>query len=195
MAEELQGLIEKINRDGVEKANAEAERIVSAAKDQAAAIVKSAKEEAERAMAAAKADAEASAERAKETLRQAARDAVISVESAVGRLLERVLAANVDAALSDPAVAASVVGEAVRDITAGGEVAAGPKIAEAARAQLAARPDIKVVLDETLGSGFRVKLDGGRVEHDFTGAAVAAELAKRLRPDLAKLMKDGSAAM
>ena len=146
-------------------------------------------------MAAAKADAEASAERAKETLRQAARDAVISVESAVGRLLERVLAANVDAALSDPAVAASVVGEAVRDITAGGEVAAGPKIAEAARAQLAASPDIKVVLDETLGSGFRVKLDGGRVEHDFTGAAVAAELAKRLRPDLAKLMKDGSAAM
>jgi len=38
MAEELQSLIEKINRDGVEKASAEAERIVSAAKEQAAAI-------------------------------------------------------------------------------------------------------------------------------------------------------------
>ena len=30
MAEELQSLIEKINRDGVEKANAEAERIIRA---------------------------------------------------------------------------------------------------------------------------------------------------------------------
>ena len=33
MAEELQSLIEKINRDGVEKANAEAARIVAAAKE------------------------------------------------------------------------------------------------------------------------------------------------------------------
>ena len=28
------------------------------------------------------------------------------------------------------------------------------------------------------------------VEHDFSGATVAAELAKRLRPDLAALMKE-----
>ena len=39
MSEDLQSLLNKINRDGVEKANAEAERIVSAAKDQAAAIL------------------------------------------------------------------------------------------------------------------------------------------------------------
>ena len=47
-------------------------------------------------------------------------------------------------------------------------------------------------MDEVTSSGFTVKLDGGRVEHDFTGATVAAELAKRLRPDLAALMKDSS---
>jgi len=34
-----------------------------------------------------------------------------------------------------------------------------------------------------------VKLDGGRVEHAFTAAAITDELAKRLRPDLAKLLK------
>ena len=63
MAEELQSLIEKINRDGVEKASAEAERIISAAKEQAAAIVKAANEEAAKSTAAAEADANASAER------------------------------------------------------------------------------------------------------------------------------------
>ena len=59
MAEELQSLIEKINRDGIEKAAAEAAKIVSAAKDEAAEIVKSAKDEAAKFAADAKADAEA----------------------------------------------------------------------------------------------------------------------------------------
>ena len=190
MSEEIQSLIEKINRDGVEKANAEAARIVAAAKEQAAAIVKEAKEEAAKAAKAAEEEAGLSAERAKETLRQAARDAVISVEGAVTRLLEKILTANVDAALSDPAAAATIAGDAVKALVGTGEVAAGPKIAAALKAQLAAKQNFTVVMDETLGSGFTVKLDGGRVEHDFTGAAVSAELAKRLRPDLAALMKE-----
>ena len=190
MSEEIQSLIEKINRDGVEKANAEAARIVAAAKEQAAAIVKEAKEEAAKAAKAAEEEAGLSAERAKETLRQAARDAVISVEGAVTRLLERLLAANVDAALADPAAAAAIAADAVKALVGTGEVVAGPKIAAALKAQLAAKQNFTVVMDETLGTGFTVKLDGGRVEHDFTGAAVSAELAKRLRPDLAALMKE-----
>lgn len=194
MAEELQSLIEKINRDGIEKATAEAKKIISAAKEQAAAIVKSAKEESARYAVAAEADAKASAERAQETLRQAARDAVISVESSVTRLLEKVLASNVDAALSDPAVAATIAGEAVRDIVTSGEISAAPQVAAAIKAQLAGKANLTVVMDETHGAGFNVKLDGGRVEHDFTGATVAAELAKRLRPDLAALMKDAQPA-
>ncbi|MDY5596433.1 MAG: hypothetical protein SPG40_02890 [Kiritimatiellia bacterium] len=190
MAEELQSLIEKINRDGVEKASAEAEKIISAAKEQAAAIVKAANDEAAKSAAAAKAEAEASAERAKETLRQAARDAVISVERAVTRILEKLLTENVAAALAEPAEAVAIASAAVKDISGDGEVVAGPKIAESLRAQLAAKGNFRVVLDETIGSGFTVRLDGGRVEHDFTGATIAAELAKRLRPDLAKLMSE-----
>ena len=194
MAEELQSLIEKINRDGVEKATAEAAKIVSAAKDQAAAIVKAAKEDAAKSAAAAEAEARASAERAKVTLRQAARDAVISVEGAITRLLEKILATNVDVALSDPATAAGIAGEAVRDVVTAGEITAGAKLVESLKSQLAAKVNFTVVMDETLGTGFNVKLDGGRVEHDFTGATVAAELAKRLRPDLAALMKDSQSA-
>ena len=190
MAEELQSLIEKINRDGVEKANAEAKQIVAAAKEQAATIVKTAKEEAAKAAKTAKEESELAAERAKETLRQAARDAVISVEGAVTRLLEKILAANVDAALADPNAAADIAAHAVKALVGTGEVATGPKIVAALKAQLAAKQNFTVVLDETLGSGFTVKLDGGRIEHDFTGSTVSAELAKRLRPDLAALMKE-----
>ena len=190
MAEELQSLIERINRDGVAKAKAEADRIVVAAKEQAAKLVNEAKAEADRYAAAAKEEASAATLRAEETLRQAARDAIIAVENAVGRLLEKVLAKNVDAALANPATAATLAGDAVRDLIATGEISSGPKIADALRAQLAAQRNLTVVLDEALGTGFKVSLEGGRVEHDFTGATVAAELAKRLRPDLAKLMRE-----
>lgn len=189
MAEELQSLIEKINRDGVEKANAEAERIIAAAKEQASAIVKAAREDASKFAADAKAEADAAAERAKVTLTQAARDAVISVEGAVTKLLENLLAANVNAALAEPATAAAIAAGAVKELVGTGEIAAGAKIADALKAQLADKAGFTVVMDETLNTGFTVKLDGGRVEHDFTGAAVATELAKRLRPDLAALMK------
>ena len=189
MSEELQSLIEKINRDGVEKANAEAERIVAEAREQAAMIVKTAKDEAAKSAKAAKDESELSAERAKETLRQAARDAIISVEGAVTRLLEKILAANVDDALSNPATAADIAGDAVKSLVGTGEIIAGPKIAAALKAELTSKQNFTVVMDETLGSGFKVKMEGGRVEHDFTGATVAAELAKRLRPDLAALMQ------
>ena len=190
MAEELQSLIEKINRDGVEKAKAEAGRIVSDAKDQAAALLKSAKDEAGRLAADAAKKADESAAHARETMKQAARDAVKSVQAAVRQTLEKLLTADVEAALADSATVTALVGDAVRDIAGKGEVTAGPEIAAALKAQLAAKPEFTVVLDEMLGAGFTVKLDGGRVEYDFTAATIAAELARRLRPDLAKLMAE-----
>ena len=110
------------------------------------------------------------------------------------RLLEKVLAADVDAALSDPATAAAIAAEAVKDIVASGEISAPAKIADSVRSRLAAKTNLMVAIDETLGTGFTVKLDGGRVEHDFTGATVAGELAKRLRPDLAAIMRETATA-
>ena len=192
MAEELQNLLEKIKRDGVDKANAEAAAIVNKAKAEAAAIVKDAQAQAEAAKAAAKTQADQDAARAAETIRQAARDTVLKVEPAVTTLLSALLTKSVDAALADPAVAAPLAAEAVKALVKGdaaAEVAANGKLVEALRAQLAAQANIKVVLDEATQAGFTVKLDGGRVEHDFTGAVVTDALASRLRPALAKLLK------
>jgi len=189
MSEDLQGLLEKINRDGVEKAKAEADRIVAEAKARADALTKAAEAEAAKAKEDAEKASAAYAERAEETIRQAARDTVLKVESSVTALLERVLAKDVDLALSDEKTVASLVAEAVKGLVGPVEVAVDPKLAAALRAQLAAAGSVTVVTDETLGTGFSVKTEGGRVEHAFTGEAVSAELARRLRPDLAKLMK------
>ena len=191
MAEELQQLLEKIQRDGVDKANAEAAAIVAKAKAEADTIVKKAQEDAAAAEAKGKADAEAYAARARETISQAARDTVLKVKEDVTKLLTQLLAQDVSAALATEAVplAAAAVKELVTG--SGAEVAASAKLVDALRAQLAAQAQngVKVVADEMTGAGFTVKLDNGRVAHDFTDAAISEALAQRLRPDLAALLK------
>ena len=187
--EDLQSLLEKINREGVEKAEAEAKKIVEAAEAKAAAIVQAAEESAAKAKAEAEQAAADYAARAAETVRQAARDTVLGVKDAVTALLEKLLVKDVEAALAEPAAASALVADAIRQLTGQGEIVCGAKLAATLAAQLAAKGDFKVVTDETLGGGFSVKLDGGRVEHAFTVEAIAGELAKRLRADLAKLVK------
>ena len=73
MSEDLQSLLEKINREGVEKARAEADKIISDAKAKAADIVKTAQAEAAKSKADAEKAAADYAARAAETVRQAER--------------------------------------------------------------------------------------------------------------------------
>lgn len=191
MSEDLQNLLEKINREGVEKAEAAAGEIIAKAKAEAAAIVKSAEEAAAKAKAEAEAAASDYAKRAEETIRQAARDTEISIENAITAKLVGLLAKDVKATLADPETVKEIAAKVVSGFVTTGEieVSAAEEIAAALKARLAAEKNITIVTDEALGTGFSVKLDGGRVEHSFTGSAVAEELAKRLRSDLAKLVK------
>ena len=85
--------------------------------------------------------------------------------------------------------AAALVAEVVKDFAVKGEIVAGEKLAKTLAAQVAALKSFTVVTDAALDAGFSVKLDGGRVEHAFTADVIAGELAKRLRPDLAALLK------
>ena len=186
--EDLQGLLEKINRDGVEKAEAEAKRIIDDARAKADVLIKDALAQAAQSKADAEKTSAAYAERAAETIRQAARDIVIGVKDSVTVLLENLLAKDVDRALGNEAAATQIVADAIKDLTGPGEIRCGAKLATALKSQVSGLKSFTVTTDEALGAGFTVKLDGGRVEHDFTAATISTELAKRLRPDLAKLL-------
>ena len=187
--EDLQSLLEKINRDGVEKAEAEAKKIVAAAQSKADEIVKSAQAAAAKAKADAQTESEAYAARAAETVRQSARDIVLGVKDSVTALLEQLLTKNVDRALADEKTATTLVAEAIKDLTGPGEIRCNAQLASALKSQVAGLKSFTITTDPTLGSGFTVRTDGGRVEHTFTVETIAAELAKRLRPDLAKLLQ------
>lgn len=190
MAQELQQLLEKIQKEGVEKAEAEAAAILKAAEKKAAAIVKEAEDKAAASAAGAAANAKAEAERAEAAIRQAARDVVLETEAAITAKLGNLLAKDVDAALA--AKAPELAFEAIKATGAkDAEIAADAKTVAALRAQLAAeaKDGVKLVTVEGAETGFSIKLDGGRVEHDFTAKAITEALARRLRPALVALVR------
>ena len=186
--EDLQSILEKINREGVEKADAEAKRIVDAARAEADALLRDARDAAAKEKADADRESAAAASRAEETIRQAARDVVLGVKESIDAILIGLLTKDVAAALADGSAAAEIAAAAVRELAGPGEITCGPKLAETLKAQAAALGSFTIVTDETAGGGFSVRTDGGRVEHAFTTEVIAAEIAKRLRPDLAKLL-------
>lgn len=194
MTQDLQQLLEKIQRDGVDKAEAEAGRILAEARAQAKALAESAQAEAAKIKSAARQEAEAFERRAEETVRQSARDTVLNVEKAVTALLTRLLLNEVNAAMAKPELAATLAADAVRAYLDGKgpvEIAAANPLADHLRATLAAGAEegVTVITDDATGAGFLVRLANGRIEHTFTGAAVADALAKQLRPRLAALLK------
>ena len=194
MTEDLQQLLEKIQHDGVEKAQAEAGSILENATKESESLIASAKAEAEKIKSNAKTEADAYATRAGETISQSARDVLLHVEKSVTALMENLLQKDINTALDSEDTAAALVQDAVRTYMAGDEkieIAAAEKMIEALRTKLAemAVEGVTVVTDNTTGSGFRVKLAGGRIEHDFTGTAVADALSKQLRPGLAAFLK------
>ena len=92
MAEELQGILDRINADGIAKADAERKEIIAKAKDEAAKIIADAKAEAACIVKNAEGEADAFRKRAENALVQAARDIKISLkgelESRINKAVE-----------------------------------------------------------------------------------------------------------
>ena len=195
MSENLDDLLEKIQREGVDKANEKAAKLLADAEAKAKDVCARAEAQAKGILEKAEKQAEAYAESSKRTIRQAAANTLIEVEGAVTRLFEKLLSVEVSKSMADTGLVEGLVAEAVRayaDGTGSVSVAAGAKLCDALRAKLAgqaAKGGVDVVLDETAGNGFRVLLANGRIEHNFTGQAVAEALAAQLRPSLAELLK------
>ena len=188
--ENLDALLEKIRTDGVEAAKREAAEIVAKAQKEAAETLAKAKAEAQAERDRAKVDAECLAQGAEATIRQAARDVLLKLGQDVEALFERTLGGAVDEALAQGRSVEALAEAAVKAYLKDGEVTleAAPGRAEALKARLAKQGGATVVTNAQMGTGFKVRLDGGRVEHDFSGEAVREALAALLRPQLAKLL-------
>ncbi len=198
MAEELQSLLEKINQDGIKKAEAEKTQIIAAAEAEAARIIAEAGKEAEKIIADARKEADSIAQRTAGALEQSRRDILLQLrEELAARLAEAVQDAG-SAALA-PEFMASLIRELALAFSASPETPVCVRCAvkdaagldEALRSALAdsfvKAPE--VFAGKEIAGGMEVSFDGGRCFYDFTLDAVSDLLDEYIGDKLGSIFK------
>ncbi len=94
MSEELQGLLKRIQEEGISKADQEKNEIITAAKSEADMIINDAKLKAEEIIRKATDDGQNTLQRGKEALGQASRDILIQLKNEMVGRMEKVVKSN-----------------------------------------------------------------------------------------------------
>lgn len=198
MAEELQPLLEQIRKEGVDKAQAEADQIVSQAKEKAAQIVRDAEAKAKDLISKAETDAEVYTQRSTATLEQAARDVLITVGQGIENILADIVAESTQDALKIEVLEQMMVKMADSCSSQHGETKIELLISEADQAELvklfAQKVQDKMIhgielhTDNEILKGFKVSFADDHVYLDFTQEAIAESLTAFLRPKLADIV-------
>ncbi len=197
MAEDLQNLIERIQKEAVNKADEKSAAIIAKANEEASRILESAKAEAAAVLEKADKDSAAYAERSERAIQQAARDVLISVGRRIEKMISEILSREVEKNLSENTIKDMLLLLA-KNYSTDTELV----FSEADKAKLssfavgefskALGKGVKVESDSGIKFGFRVKVDNGKVSHEFTSDEIAASLASVVRPELAKIVSEAA---
>lgn len=196
MAEDLQALLERIRKEGIEKAQAEATRIIEGARAQAAELLRDAEQQANQYREQVRLEQERLVERGRRTLEQAARDAVLFVRGAVEGMLQQWSREEVATVARGDALRRWVE-QVIERVSSGAATGAVEiQIPETEAEELRAyflgrwagrfREGVTIRGERSLRGGFRVRVADGRVEHDFSDDAIGELLMSLLRPALAE---------
>ena len=198
MADELQGLLKRIQQEGLEQAEATKEQTLLAAQAEADAILSKAKTEAEHLVAAARQEALLLSEKGEQSLKQAARDVLLSLreqlETRVANVARTMAAAHCDADTVAGIIAslATTYLQAERDgsleiqLPAGQQEALQAALGKSLGEDLAKRCELAPV--PTINAGFKLVISDQDVVYDFTDASLGETMAAFLSPRLATLV-------
>ncbi len=199
MAEQLQELLERINREGVEKAEKKAAGIVAAAEARAAEIVEAAEKEAAEKQAGAETAAEHLKENAEKAISQSARNVLLSLEEEVQKYFDRILTTAIGESMTPEAMTTAIlklVEKAAAQI--GGddkvEVALAPedakKISDGLLASFRKEAEGTLTINPvpSVEAGFTVSFDGGKSSYDFTDTGLRELISTYLSPHLKEII-------
>ena len=194
MSEELQSLLEKINSDGVMKANAERDAIINKARAEADAIIAAAQKEAESTRKQAATDAETLQKRAESAITQAARDVVLKLRAELESRISAAVAGAAEETMT-PAFMAELVksigANFLADPNDNVTVIASVKDAAALDAALkgvlvsSLKKQPRVLAEPTIRGGMEVNFNGSELFFDFSTEALTGLLAEYTAPKIA----------
>ena len=190
MAEELQGLLNRIQTEGIEKAEAEKAEIVGNAKAEAAKIVAKANEE-----------AEISVSKGNAAIRQAARDVLIALRADIEARLKSLVTESIGKAMT-PDVMGKIILEMVkayREKNPAGDATVELLLPQSEAEQMAALlkgsllADLKtspvIRINADAASGLQIGFKGSDVFLDFTDEALCDVICAYVGPKLAAALK------
>lgn len=198
MAEELQSLLEKINQEGIMKAEAEKAKIIADAEKQAQEIIANASKEAEKIIADANKNADDIFHRTTGTLEQSRRDIVLQLRKELAdRLHDAVNDAGAKALT--PEFMAQLIRELALAFSADPNspicvrtsVKNADALDQALREALADsfKAEPKVFAGKEVANGMEVSFDGGKCFYDFTLDAVSDLLNDYIGDKLGSIFK------
>lgn len=197
---QLEELIAKIKKDGVDAAETEAGNIIDAAKKEAERIIAEAEAEADKILANAKNETERMVKSGEDSIRQAGRNLLISFRESVTKEINAILTKNVTAVYSSEDFAQLIVTV----------VEAWAKNPDTENLTVILNDDTLKALEETvlaslkekmlggitlkasnsLEGGFRISSKNGSAYYDYSAEAVVDMLSGYLSPKVASLMKE-----
>ena len=204
MADELQALLNRINEEGLKKANTTTQELVDQARVEAKQLLQKARDEADGILVDAKREAQLLVDKGGHSLRQAARDLLLSLREQLQERLSRVGKSCVAAAL-DADTMSQILLELVRAYVA--EKGTVDRIDILLNEKQLA--ELQTVVNNKLGedlrdnchlaptadieTGFKVVFDGADLVYDFSDEALAEALSSFLNPKLAAVLQGESA--
>jgi V/A-type H+-transporting ATPase subunit E len=194
---QVQELINKIKKDGIESASQEAARLKKEAEAEARQIIETAKKEAAELSAKAKKDAERSEKAGKAALEQASRNLVLAFKDEIQALLNQLVAQQLKTSYDNDVLKAALP-EIIKSWASKGDSLALllPKpsldklegfFKEKLASQL--KKGLELKSDNSFSGGFRIAEKDGSAYYDFSAESVAEMLSAYLNPQLAEILK------
>ncbi|AGT43998.1 V-type ATP synthase subunit E [Treponema pedis] len=199
MEVQLQELIAKIKKDGVSAAEEQAAAVIRAAEEKAKSIIADAENEAQTAVKKAEAEAERFRKAAESSIEQAGRNTLISFRQGVLRELEAIIGSET-AKSYNAEVLKTLIPETVKlwvknNNTEDLSVILSPQDLKNLENSLhSALKDViskgvEIKADGKMSGGFRIGTRDGAAYYDFSAEAVAALFASYLSPKTSEILK------
>jgi V/A-type H+-transporting ATPase subunit E len=199
---QVQELIDKIKKDGIDSATQEASRIKLEAEAGAKQIVDTAKKEAAEIVEKGKRDAARSESAGIAALEQASRNLVLSFKSEIQALLDKLVQEQMGVSYNTDVLKAVLpeilkawtsksTGEGANSLAVLLPDATLTKLKNFFKEKLASelKKGLELKSDRNLATGFRIVRKDGSAYYDFSADSVAEALSAYLNPKLAEILK------
>jgi V/A-type H+-transporting ATPase subunit E len=198
----LSGIIEKIKKEGVQKAEEEASAILSAAKEEKEKMLEKAKSEARQTIEKAQKDAEKIKQNAETSIRQAARDVILGLRGSIVSLFDSIVKRETGKALDQESIKKMIEALAVK-FAAGENSEIEAVLSEKDKEDLSGFFEGKLGKEMASGitlsasreveKGFRIGKKDSGVYYDFTDEAISEALSSYLNKNLLAILSSGKA--